>query len=56
MTLLKLSRRYGVHEGVRDCALANAAIRAIECLKIRQVRPMLPHLTELLPDSVDLGC
>lgn len=57
--LLKLWRRYGVCEGIEEPALialsyklgrqelANYAIRVIECLKFRDIRPMLKNIAHL---------
>lgn len=57
--LLKLWRRYGVCEGLlpptmqalsaalNKPSLANLAVRAIECLKFRDIKPMLGQITAL---------
>ena len=57
--LLKLWRRYGVCEGLEEPALialsyklgrqelANYAIRVVECLKFRDIRPMLDNIAHL---------
>ena len=54
--LLKLWRRYGVSDGLEQPALqalrsffgqrkfANLAVRVVECLKLRDIRPMIGHI------------
>ena len=65
--LLRLWRRYGVCDGLHQDALqelrralgqpllANAAVRVVECLRFRDVRPMLPNVAFLACHGWDIA-